>query len=118
MTVFEKIEAQQKKEPYGSVAWCVAEDLKVICEDPDCAAIVAEDLENESMSIRECAKKNQENADRIRKETKGKCVRVPDAEERRIIREFYGLPAENTPAQKPAPEEPKANAMPDLFSFF
>ena len=49
MTVFEKIETQQKKEPYGSVAWCVAEDLKVICEDPECAAIVAEDLVREGI---------------------------------------------------------------------
>ena len=116
MTVFEKIEAQQKKVPYGSVAWCVAEDLKVICEDPDCAAIVAEDLESESMSIQECAKKNQENADRIRKENKGNCIRVPDAEERRIIREFYGLPAEGAKAQKPAEEKPRGTTF-DLVSF-
>lgn len=118
MTVFEKIEEQQKKEPYGSVAWCVAEDLKVICRDPDCAAIVSEDLENESMSIRECAKKNQENADRIHKENKGKCVRIPDSEERRIIREFYGLPTESAEKPKENPEEQKTRDMPDLFSFF
>lgn len=118
MTVFEKIEAQQKKEPYGSVAWCVAEDLKAICEDPDCAVIVAEDLESESMSIQACAKKNQENADRIYEQNKGRCVRIPDAEERRIIREFYGLPTETASAYKAIPEEQKTGAAPDLFGFF
>lgn len=115
MTVFEKIEAQQKGHE-GSVAWCVGQTLKEICEaDPDCARIVAEDLENESMSINECAKKNQANADRIRKEMKGSCVYVSPAEEERIIREFYGLPAA---APKEAPQEPPKTEVPDLFSFF
>lgn len=118
MTVFEKIEAQQKAVPYGSVAWCVAEDLKAICaEDPHCAEIVAADLESESMSIRKCAEKNQENADRIHKESKGKCIRIPDSEERRIIRQFYGLP-DAAPVKKPAPAEAPRATMPDLFSFF
>ena len=116
MTVIEKIEAQQKGHE-GSVAWCVGQTLKEICEaDPDCARIVAEDLENESMSIHECAKKNQANADRIGKETKSSCVYVPQAEEERIIREFYGLPAA-AHKEKPEPEQPKAT-VPDLFSFF
>lgn len=89
MSVIEKIEQQQKSAPVGSVAWCVAEDLKAICmADPHCAAIVAEDMESKSMSIYECAKKNQENADRIHKQNKGKCIRIPQTEEERIIREF------------------------------
>lgn len=93
MTAIEKIEEQQKKAPVGSVAWCVAEDLKAICAaNPECAAIVAEDLESKSMSIFECAKKNQENANRVHKQNKGKCIRIPQSEEERIIREFYGLP--------------------------
>lgn len=97
MTVFEKIEAQQKGHE-GTVAWCVGEDLKAICAaDPHCAEIVAEDLENKSMSIHECAKRNQENADRFRKQSKGKCVRIPQEEEERIIREFYGLLAASAP---------------------
>ena len=116
MTAIEKIEVQQKGHE-ESVAWCVGQTLKEICEaDPDCARIVAEDLENESMSIHECAKKNQANADRIGKETKSSCVYVPQAEEERIIREFYGLPAA-APKAKTEPEQPKA-AVPDLFSFF
>ena len=127
MTVFEKIEAQQKGHE-GSVAWCVGQTLKEICEaDPDCARIVAEDLENESMSIHECAKKNKENADKYfnkicaenrknKVNTRVECIDVPREEEERIIREFYGLPAA-TPKAKPEPEQPKA-AVPDLFSFF
>ena len=116
MTVIEKIEDQQKGHE-NTLAWCVGQTLKEICEaDPDCARIVAEDLENESMSIHECAKKNQENADRIQKQTRGICVYVPQSEEERIIREFYGLPAA-APKVKPEQEQPKAAAL-DLFSFF
>lgn len=115
MTVLEQIQEQQNTAPAGSVAWCVAEDLKAICAaDPHCAAIVAEDLRSKSMSIFECAKKNQANADRVRRERKGACVRIPQSEEERIIREFYGLPpagAEAVPepdsalAQKPLEED-------------
>lgn len=113
MTVLEKIESQQKGHE-GTIGWCVGQTLKEICAaDPDCARIVAEDLENPSMSIHECAKKNKANADRIHKEQKGNCVYVPPEEEERIIREFYGLPAaaskpvlrpdELAPAEEPSP---------------
>lgn len=117
MTVFEKIEAQQKGHE-NTLAWCVGQTLKETCEaDPDCARIVEEDLENQSMSIHECAKKNQANADRIRKETKSNHVYVPQSEEERIIREFYGLPAA-APKEAPAPAEQHEASVPDLFSFF
>ena len=76
---------------------------------------MAEDLENEGMSIHECAKKNQANADRIRKQTHASCICIPQAEEERIIREFYGLPAA---APKAEPPEPPKTEVPDLFSFF
>lgn len=89
MTVFEMIEEQQSKEQKGSLPWAVGETLKAICAaDPHCAELVAQDLENKSMSIRECARKNKENADRIHKEQKGNFVYVPPEEEERIIREF------------------------------
>ena len=53
MTVIEKIEAQQKGHE-GSVAWCVGQTLKEICEaDPDCARIVAEDLEIHTSMLEE-----------------------------------------------------------------
>lgn len=123
MTVFEKIsqqqeEAKKKKSMLNMTAYCVGETLKKICsEDADCASIVAEDLESESMSIMECAKKNLENADRVRKETKENVVNIPAEEEERIIREFYGLPAAAIEDKAPPAEEPKL-AVPDLFSFF
>ena len=116
MNVFEMIDAQLAKVPKGDVAWCVGQTLKRICQDPDCAAIVAEDLQNKSMSITECAKKNKENADRIHKETKGRCVYVSEEEEERIIREFYGLPAAAPQLTVIRPEEPAPVAeVPDLF---
>lgn len=118
MTVFEKIEAQQKGLEEGDTVWTVGEQLKEICEDPACAAIVAEDLENESMSIANAEKKIKEYADGLRKKKKGPGVGVTWKAADRILREFYGLPVESEPAQKAAPEEPKASAMPDLFSFF
>lgn len=115
MTVFEKIEAQQKGKE-GTLGWCVGETLKAICAaDPDCARIVAEDLESKSMSIHECAKKNKENADRIHKEHKGNFVYVPPEEEERIIREFYGLPAAATTLTLVRPE-PVEEPLPDLFA--
>ena len=117
MTVFEKIEAQQNGHE-GTVGWCVGQTLKEICAaDPDCAWIVAEDLENKSMSIHECAKKNKENADRLHKEQRGNCVYVPPEEEERIIREFYGLPEAAQKTSTVRTDEPRAEA-PDLFSFF
>lgn len=121
MTVFEKIEAQQKGHE-GTVGWCVGETLKAICAaDPHCAKIVEEDLEAKSMSIHECAKKNKENADRIHREKKGNCVYVPPEEEERIIREFYGLPAASESQTSPVaaiPEEPEKSKILDLSSFF
>ena len=118
MTVFEKIEAQQKGHE-GTVGWCVGQTLKEICAaDPDCARIVAEDLENESMSIHECAKKNKANADRLHKEQKGDCVYVPPEDEERIIREFYGLPAAAPKLSVLRTEEPekKAEEIPAPFN--
>ena len=114
MTVFEMIEEQQKGKE-GTLGWCVGETLKTICAaDPECAAIVAEDLHSESMSIHECAKKNKANADRIHKEQKGNYVYVPPEEEERIIREFYGLPAAGAKLTVIRPEVQEEPA-PDLF---
>lgn len=130
MTVFEKIESQQKGHE-GTVGWCVGKTLKEICAaDPDCARIVAEDLENPSMSIHECAKKNKANADenfnklcaenrKNNVKTRVECVDVPPEEEERIIREFYGLPAaEKKNAVLMLEEEPKKehlDSIPDIF---
>lgn len=90
MTVFEKIEAQQKGKE-NTPAWMVGEQLKDICRsDPHCAELVEQDLENASMSIVEAEKKIKAYADKQKRT--GNCVCVPPNVAEKIIREFYGLP--------------------------
>lgn len=106
MTVFEKIEAQQKGHE-GTVVFTVGEQLKDICRnDPHCAEIVAQDLENKGMSIVEAEKKIKAYSDRHRGKANCFCV-PPDAAEK-VLREFYGLPAAG---EKPA----EAAASPALL---
>lgn len=110
MTVFEKIEAQQKGRENTDV-WMVGEQLKDICRaDPACAAIVAEDLENKAMSIEAAARKIKEYADAQKRKQKGNCVCVPPNVAEQIIREFYGLPTVGTPAAADA--APVTESMP------
>lgn len=91
MTVFEKIEVQQKGKENTTV-WMVGEQLKDICRaDPACASIVAEDLEVKAMSIAEAEKQIKAYADKQSQKKGSFCVPPNVAE--RIIREFYGLPA-------------------------
>lgn len=105
MTVFEKIEVQQKGRENTDV-WMVGEQLKDICRnDPSCATIVAEDLENKAMSIEAAAKKIKEYADVQKHKQKGNCVCVPPNVAEGIIREFYGLPSS---AAADAPNEGQA----------
>ena len=57
MDVFELIEAQQKGLEM-TAPWMVGEQLKEICRrESDCAAIVAEDLQNKDMSLAVCETK-------------------------------------------------------------
>lgn len=106
MTVFEKIEAQQKGKE-NTAPWMVGEQLKDICRaDPHCAEIVAQDLENASMSIVECEKKIKARSDEIQKKSKLKCVCIPPNVAEQVIREFYGLPE----AQTALPEAVKTAA--------
>lgn len=104
MTVFEMIEAQQKGKE-NTDPWMVGEQLKDICrQDPHCAEIVAQDLENPSMSLTECEKKIKAAADEIQKKNKKKCVCITPNVAEQIIREFYGLPeAQKAPATAPVP---------------
>lgn len=96
MTVFEKIEAQQKGKENTAV-WMVGEQLKDICRsDPHCAEIVAQDLENKDMSLDKAEKKIKAYADTHRK---GNCAVVPPDVAEGIIREFYGLPEAGAAAQ-------------------
>lgn len=81
---------QQSKVKYRSAPWCVARQLMDICRlEPESAEILAQDLENESMSIVEAEKKIKAFADK-HKTGNFCCVDEEDAED--ILREFYGLP--------------------------
>lgn len=101
MTVFEKIEAQQKGMENTAV-WMVGEQLKDICRaDPHCAEIVAADLENKAMSLVEAEKKIKARADKTHR--KGNCVCIPPNVAEGIIREFYGLPTVATTIKTAAP---------------
>ena len=108
MTVFEKIEAQQKG-CENSPAWMVGQQLKEICyADHHCAEIVSQDLENKDMSLAKAAQKIKAHADEVQKKNKENCVCIPPNVADGIIREFYGLPvAEQTAKskEKQAPEE-------------
>ena len=97
MNVFDIISAQQKGKE-NTAAWMVGEQLKDICRgDPQCAEIVAQDLEKESMSI-EKAEQEIHNWANKQKRT-GNCVCVPPNKAEEIIRKFYGLPAAGQKAQ-------------------
>lgn len=115
MTVFNKIEAQQKGRENTAV-WMVGEQLKDICRsDPHCAEIVAQDLENKDMSIEKAEKKIKAWADSHRK---GNCAVVPPNVAEGIIREFYGLPEQSGAVLSlhvPV-EERKVEAEPGAFS--
>ena len=124
MTVFEKIEVQQKGRENTDV-WMVGEQLKDICRnDPSCATIVAEDLENKAMSIEAAAKKIKEYADSQKSKQKGNCVCVPPNVAEGIIREFYGLPSSAASAAAnegqvvdPTPSNNITGGILDLDSF-
>lgn len=113
MNVFEKIEAQQKGKENTDV-WMVGEQLKDICrQDPRCADIVADDLENPDMSLTAAAKKIKGKADELRKGMKGaNCVCVPPNVAEAVIRDFYGLPTAvaGTVAQPPAATAPSKDS--------
>lgn len=88
------IEEQQKKVEERSAAWMVGEQLKDICRaEPGSAALIAQDLETEEMSIVEAEKKIKAFAD---KHKTGNFACVTPAEADQILREFYGLGARDT----------------------
>ena len=88
MDVFEVIRKQQGKE--HTAVWMVGMQLMDICHaEPECVGILAEDLQNENMSLAECEKKIKAYADKHRT---GNCAVVPPNVAEDIIREFYGLP--------------------------
>lgn len=84
------LEEQQSKVRVRSPQWMVAEQLKDICrQEPHCAELIAQDLENPAMSITEAEKKIKAFSDAHKTGNFG-CVTPAEAD--RILREFYGLP--------------------------
>lgn len=109
------IESQQNKVRARSPQWLVGEQLKEICRmEPPSAELIAQDLENESMSIVEAEKKIKAFADG-HKTGNFSCVTPLEADQ--ILREFYGLPAAGEPSPVPAPEQPDGNVL-HLEDFF
>lgn len=107
------IEAQQQKETGRTAPWMVGEQLKDICRrEPDCAALIAQDMENPGMHIQEAEKKIRAYAD---KHKTGSFACVTPAEAEDILREFYGLPKQG--AAKPVFTGPSAEAMVNLEDF-
>lgn len=111
-----KIEAQQPKE--HTTVWCCGEQLKDILRDePHLAELVAQDLENKSMSIAECEKKIKARADEVHKKGGGTGAAVAPSEAEGIIRRFYGLPDRKTQVASPQPQM-RAEGVIDLGDFF
>ena len=111
-----KLEAQQAKVKTQSPQWMVGEQLKDICQrEPRSAELIAQDLENETMSITEAEKKIKAYAD---KHKTGNFACVTPAEADSILREFYGLPAavDSIAAPEP-PHQPTAKKLVDLADF-
>lgn len=105
------IEAQQEEARYHSQPWLVGEQLKDICRmEPRCAELIAQDLENEAMSIAEAEKKIEAFA---KKHGGG----VSGIEADQILREFYGLPAAGSSARPPRRIRPGDNVL-RLEDFF
>jgi len=85
----ERIEAQQNGME-GTAPWMVGEQLKEICHrEPESAELIAQDLENADMSLKNAEKKIKAFADQ-HKTGNVACVTPLQAEE--ILRKFYGLP--------------------------
>ncbi len=88
---------QQSKVPERSAQWMVAEQLMDICrQEPASAELIAQDLENASMSIVEAEKQIKAFAD---KHKTGSFSCVSPAEAENILRECYGLPKQGEQAK-------------------
>lgn len=117
MSVFEKIEAQQKGKE-NTPEWMVGEQLKEICAaEPDCAELVEKDLD--AIPLSKAAAKIKAHADELHKKLKGSCVCVPPDAAENIIRECYGLPAKQkqVPAAQAAELPKQDDGLLDLDAF-
>ena len=85
-----KLQEQQSRVQERSPQWMVARQLMdLVRAEPQCAEILAQDLEVEAMSITEAEKKIKAFADAHKT---GSFACVTPEESDRILREFYGLP--------------------------
>ena len=109
MTCLEMIEKAQKGLE-DTDAFAVGEQLKELCEDPACAELVAKDLENKGMGLKDCAAKIKAYADAHRKKGANFSYVSPKAAEG-IIREFYGLPAADAQAHGLPKAAPKSGFL-------
>lgn len=98
MEYIKKIE-QAQKGLEGTDAFFVGEQLKEICADPECAALVCKDLDVKGMGLTDCAKKIRAYADAHRAKGANFSFVSPKVAEG-IIREFYGLPTAGKAAPK------------------
>lgn len=97
-TAIEMIEKQQAKLQEGSAAWVVGEQLKDMCRmEEDAAQIIAEDLQNESMSVQNAEKQIKAYAD---KHKTGNFSFVSPQKAEEILRKFYGLGTETVTARR------------------
>jgi len=112
----QKIEAQQPKE--HTTVWCCGEQLKdILRAEPHLAELVAQDLENKSMSISKCEEKIKERANEAHGKNGGTSAAVSPSEAEGIIRRFYGLPDRKTQVASPQPQM-SAEGVIDLGDFF
>ena len=107
MSVFEKIEAQQKGRE-GSPAWMIGQQLKEICSrEPESGELVEKDLD--AVTLEAVAVKLKAYADEQHKKNGGNCVCIPPDAAEAIIRKAYGLPdaAKETIPEPKKEEKPK-----------
>ena len=90
--------------------------IDMMKQDGRIEAILEEDLKNPEMSLEDCAKKLQAEADRIHRETKKNTVCLTPLQAEKIIRKFYGLPdPEDIPQPAPEPQPSGIIELEDLL---
>lgn len=115
MSVFEKIEAQQKGKEQ-TAPWMVGEQLKEILRGDEAAqALVDKDLDDKAHSLDACERQIKAWADGHKH---GDCAVVPPDVAEGIIRKFYGLPerGERGTSGTPSPTA-QESAIRDIADF-
>lgn len=99
----QEIIQQQVQYKEGSLEYLLAELLKEMCQDPQAAELIEQDLKVETMNLKALG---EHVTDYAKKQKHGSCYGMSDNTARQIIREFYKLPsaaASLTTATAPAP---------------